>query len=123
MNRIEKRFNELKKKNEKAFITYMTAGLPDMKKCGEIIKAQDEAGIDVIELGIKPTDFLTFNHHYPSDWNNGDIINRRRILNEVNLNSHEILSAYLLWYPLIAACSFIRKNKNDPFASEYIFKK
>jgi len=79
-----------------------------------------ERAIDVIELGIKPTDFLTFNHHYPSDWNNGDIINRRRILNEVNLNSHEILSAYLLWYPLIAACSFIRKNKNDPFASEYI---
>ena len=56
MNRIEKRFNELKKKNEKAFITYMTAGLPDMKKCGEIIKAQDEAGIDIIELGIPFSD-------------------------------------------------------------------
>ena len=31
MNRIEKRMKELQKKNEKAFVTYMTAGLPDMK--------------------------------------------------------------------------------------------
>ena len=31
-----------------------------------------------------------------------------------------VRSAYLLWYPLIAACSFIRTNKNDPFAAEYI---
>ncbi len=26
----------------------------------------------------------------------------------------------MLWYPLLAACSFIRVNKNDPFAAEYI---
>jgi len=56
MNRIEKRFNKLKKENKKAFITYMMAGLPDMEKCGEIIKAQDETGIDVIELGIPFSD-------------------------------------------------------------------
>lgn len=31
MNRIEKRMKELQKKNEKAFVTYMTAGLPDME--------------------------------------------------------------------------------------------
>ena len=37
MNRIEKRFEELKKENRKAFVTYMTAGLPNMKRTGEII--------------------------------------------------------------------------------------
>ena len=31
MNRIEKRMEELQQKNEKAFVTYMTAGLPDME--------------------------------------------------------------------------------------------
>ena len=56
MNRIEKRFEELKKENRKAFVTYMTAGLPNMKRTGEIIKVQAEAGIDVIELGIPFSD-------------------------------------------------------------------
>ena len=31
MNRIEKRMNLLKERKEKAFITYMTAGLPDIE--------------------------------------------------------------------------------------------
>ena len=38
MNRIEKKLKDLQNNNKKAFITYMTAGLPDMKKSGEIIK-------------------------------------------------------------------------------------
>ena len=29
----------------------MTAGLPDLNKTKKLIKAQEEAGIDVIELG------------------------------------------------------------------------
>lgn len=55
MNRIEKRMEELKLNNEKAFITYITAGLPDMDKTAEIIKAQ-EGITDVIELGIPFSD-------------------------------------------------------------------
>lgn len=55
-NRIDKRLNLLKSKGKKAFTTYMTAGLPDMDKCIEIIKAQDEAGIDIIELGVPFSD-------------------------------------------------------------------
>ena len=27
---------------------------------------------------------------------------------------------YMLWYPLIAACSYIRANRDDPFAQEYM---
>lgn len=56
MNRIEERLKELKEKGEKAFITYMTAGLPDMEKSMELLKAQEEAGIDIVELGIPFSD-------------------------------------------------------------------
>lgn len=55
-NRIDKRLKELKSEGKKAFITYMTAGLPDMEKSIEIIKAQYEAGIDIIELGVPFSD-------------------------------------------------------------------
>lgn len=56
MNRIEKRLEILKEKNEKALITYITAGLPTLEKTVDIIKAQSEAGVDVIELGIPFSD-------------------------------------------------------------------
>lgn len=56
MNRIENAMAALKENGRKAFITYMTAGLPDMEKTKEIIKAQEEAGTDVIELGVPFSD-------------------------------------------------------------------
>lgn len=56
MNRIEARLEELKKNNEKAFITYTTAGLPNLSKTKELIKVQEEAGIDIIELGVPFSD-------------------------------------------------------------------
>ena len=55
MNRIEKRLNELKLNKEKAFITYITTGLPDMETTKKIVKAQ-EGITDVIELGIPFSD-------------------------------------------------------------------
>lgn len=67
--------------------------------------------IQVIELGVKPQDFL----NNPID----NEESRRRIPRDL-VESTNVQSAYLLWYPLIAACSFIRTNKNDPFAAEYI---
>ncbi len=56
MNRIEARLQQLKTEQKKAFITYMTAGLPDMEGMKIIIKAQEEAGTDIIELGIPFSD-------------------------------------------------------------------
>ncbi len=53
-NRIEKQFRTLAEKGEKAFITYITAGLPDMDKTAQIIKAQEST--DIIELGIPFSD-------------------------------------------------------------------
>ena len=56
MNRIEYALQTLQETNKKAFITYMTAGLPSMEGTKEIIKAQEEAGTDIIELGIPFSD-------------------------------------------------------------------
>lgn len=71
-----------------------------------------DTNISIIELGIKPQDFLEQNEQW------GEIRNRR--VPPYLLNNSDVKSAYLLWYPLIAACSFIRINKADPFAAEYI---
>ena len=56
MNRIEKKLQSLQEKKEKAFITYITAGLPDMEHCAKLIRAQEEAGLDILELGIPFSD-------------------------------------------------------------------
>lgn len=55
-NRIEARMAALREKQEKAFITYVTAGLPSLETTKEIVKAQEAAGCDVIELGIPFSD-------------------------------------------------------------------
>lgn len=55
-NRIENRIQTLKERKEKALITYMTAGLPNMEGCKALIKAQEEAGTDILELGIPFSD-------------------------------------------------------------------
>lgn len=72
--------------------------------------------IDVVELGIKPQDFIR--DHF-NRYNNIDSP-RRKHLYEIDLNSLEIKSSFLYWYPLIAACSFVRRNRDSKFASEYI---
>ena len=71
--------------------------------------------INVIELALKPQDFFEEDNN---EYNNRQIRKRRFDYHEINNNS--VKSAYLLWYPLIAACSYIRVNKSDPFAAEYI---
>ena len=56
MNRIEKRLEELKQENKKAFITYTTAGLPDLQTTAKLIFAQEEAGADILEIFDKDYD-------------------------------------------------------------------
>lgn len=68
--------------------------------------------ISFIDLAIKPQDFMD----YVTD-NQG---RAGRSVNRNILDSREARGAYLSWYPLIAACSYIRVNKEDPFAAEYI---
>lgn len=69
--------------------------------------------IKVIELAIKPQDFLF-------QQNRVDNFRNTRTIPTHVLSRVDVREAYLLWYPLIAACSFIRANKKDPFAAEYI---
>lgn len=55
INRIEQQMDKLQKEGKKAFITYLTAGLPDYATTKAVIKAQ-EGITDVIELGIPFSD-------------------------------------------------------------------
>ena len=55
-NRIEQKMEQLESRQEKAFITYMTAGLPDFAGCKELIRTQEKAGTDILELGIPFSD-------------------------------------------------------------------
>lgn len=64
-----------------------------------------ETVIQVIELSIKPQDYFEESQ------------NKNIILPHKN---SQLFASYLVWYPLIAACSYIRVNKKDPFAPEYI---
>jgi tryptophan synthase alpha chain len=58
MNRIDKKFRELKRDKKKAFIIYITAGDPDLDATKKIVLALEDAGVDIIELGIPFSDPL-----------------------------------------------------------------
>lgn len=54
-NRIEERLADCQRNNEKAFITYLTAGLGGMDTTLALVKAQEDI-TDIIELGIPFSD-------------------------------------------------------------------
>jgi len=56
MGRLADKFAELKKNNEKALITFITAGDPDLKMTGELIPEMERCGADIIELGVPFSD-------------------------------------------------------------------
>lgn len=58
MNKIDKKFLELKKENKKAFIAFITAGIPSLKMTGDIVLTLEKSGADIIELGIPFSDPL-----------------------------------------------------------------
>lgn len=58
MNRIDRKFQELKKENKKAFIAYITAGDPSLDTTKRIVLTLEDAGVDIIELGIPFSDPL-----------------------------------------------------------------
>jgi len=58
MNRIEKVFKELKKKNKKAFIPYIMAGDPSLESTMDTILMFERCGADIVELGVPFTDPL-----------------------------------------------------------------
>jgi len=58
MNRIDEKFAQLDEISGKAFIPYITAGDPNLKRTRELIFALEQAGADIIELGIPFSDPL-----------------------------------------------------------------
>lgn len=53
---IGKRFAELRAANGRAFVPYITAGHPDAARTVELIDALQDAGADIIELGVPFSD-------------------------------------------------------------------
>jgi tryptophan synthase alpha chain len=58
MNRISKRFAELKRDRRKGFIAYIGAGDPDLEATRRLALGFDQAGVDVLELGVPFSDPL-----------------------------------------------------------------
>src|SRR6476661_8148091 len=54
--RIDARFAALAKQGRSAFVTFLTAGDPDIKTSLDVIKALPKAGADIIEIGMPFTD-------------------------------------------------------------------
>lgn len=58
MSRIEARFAQLRTAGKTGLVTYVTAGDPDLTRSAEIITRLDQAGADVLEIGVPFSDPL-----------------------------------------------------------------
>lgn len=58
MNRIERRFAELRQTGRKGLIIYIGAGDPDLEATRSLALAFDRAGVDILELGVPFSDPL-----------------------------------------------------------------
>jgi tryptophan synthase alpha chain len=58
MNRIVERFDRLKQQGRKGFVVYIGAGDPDLEATRQLALAFDQAGVDVLELGVPFSDPL-----------------------------------------------------------------
>jgi tryptophan synthase alpha chain len=56
MNRIDKKFKELRRCGEKAFIPFLTVGYPDIKTTERLVLAFEKQGADIVELGVPFSD-------------------------------------------------------------------
>ena len=56
MNRIDIKFMQLKEKQEKALITFITAGDPDIDTTVSLVLEMEKSGADIVELGIPYSD-------------------------------------------------------------------
>ena len=58
MSRIDERFTQLRSAAKTGLVTYVTAGDPDLTRSAEIIRRLDQAGADVLEIGVPFSDPL-----------------------------------------------------------------
>jgi tryptophan synthase alpha chain len=58
MNRIAERFAQLRRAGQKGFVVYIGAGDPTLEATRQLALAFDQAGVDVLELGVPFSDPL-----------------------------------------------------------------
>jgi tryptophan synthase alpha chain len=58
MNRIEQRFDQLRKEKRKGFIVYVGAGDPHLSATEQLALSFEKAGVDILELGVPFSDPL-----------------------------------------------------------------
>ncbi|HAO79338.1 MAG TPA: tryptophan synthase subunit alpha [Verrucomicrobia subdivision 3 bacterium] len=58
MNRIVEKFAQLKKAGKKGFVVYIGAGDPNLEATRQLALAFDQAGVDILELGVPFSDPL-----------------------------------------------------------------
>ncbi|HSE57089.1 MAG TPA: tryptophan synthase subunit alpha [Nitrospiraceae bacterium] len=56
MNRLDRRFEDLKQRGEKALIAYIMAGDPSLQDTEQLVLGLERSGADVIELGVPFSD-------------------------------------------------------------------
>lgn len=57
-NRIDQKFADLKQKQRKAFVAYITAGDPNLSQTPALVLTLEKAGVDIVELGVPFSDPL-----------------------------------------------------------------
>ncbi len=97
MNRIDKRFKELKKIKKKAFIVYITAGDPDLNMTEKLSIEMERCGVDILELGVPFSDPI-------ADGPTIQAASQRALSNHANLKS------------ILSLVKRIRKNTDIPIA-------
>lgn len=103
MNRIEEKMAVLQQNGKKAFITYTTAGLPNLEKTKELVIAQEEAGIDVIELGIPFSDPVADgpviqNASYESIQNGTTLTKVLALMKEIRAAGSNVPIVFMMYY-------------------------
>ena len=58
MNRIDHKFQNLRKQGKKAFIAFITAGDPSLKTTEALVPAFENSGVDIVEIGVPFSDPL-----------------------------------------------------------------
>ncbi|UZQ82011.1 tryptophan synthase subunit alpha [Thermoanaerobacter sp. RKWS2] len=119
MNRIDKKFEVLKGEGRKALITFITAGDPDIETTYDIVLALEEAGADIIELGIPYSDPLadgpTIQASSQRALNKGvKIPDIMKIVEKIRLKS-DIPLVYLVYYNSIfkyGIQKFLKESKD-----------
>lgn len=56
MNRIEEKFNLLRARGQKALITFITAGDPNLEVTRHLVLDMEQHGVDIVELGVPFSD-------------------------------------------------------------------